>query len=127
MSGRSGSCCSYRSSASSGRSACGTSPKRRRRPSTGCEHVMTGADRTNFVFFMPHGGAIRNFWSVLELLSERGHTVHLAVERQKAGMVGVTLLVEQAGKLHGVSIGEAPRRARPRIATLGSRLRLIGD
>lgn len=96
-------------------------------PSTGCERVTTSPGRIRFVFFMPHGGALRNFWSVVAMLSERGHSVHVAVDRQKSGMVGTRRLVEQAQELAGVSVGQAPGRARPRLAKIGGRLRLTGD
>jgi len=62
------------------------------------------------LFFMSHPGHLRNFESTLRELAARGHSVHVAFDREKEGLAGQHSLVEAlAGDLESLTFGPAPR------------------
>jgi hypothetical protein len=78
------------------------------------------------LFVARHFTYFRNFDSVIRLLASRGHTIHLAVERDDT--LGATALVEAlASEFPGVTYGEAPRREADDWARLAARVRLGSD
>jgi len=76
---------------------------------------------------MRHPGFVRNFESVLQLLSERGHRVHVAFDPpfrlDKSGGVIPRLAVES----ESITFGPVPDRSREAWGALGTRLRLGVD
>jgi hypothetical protein len=78
------------------------------------------------LFVARHFTYFRNFESVIRLLASRGHTIHLAVERDDT--LGATAMVEAlASEFPGVTYGEAPRREADDWARLAARVRLGSD
>jgi len=78
------------------------------------------------LFFARHATYFRNFEAVVRSLADRGHHVHLAVERADA--VGGAALVEQLAAGHPtVTHGAAPPRERNESTVLSGKLRLAMD
>jgi hypothetical protein len=78
------------------------------------------------LFLARHANYFRNFEGVVRLLAERGHQVHLAVERGES-VGGSTLLDQLTAAYAGVTAGEAPRREAGDAATMVGRLRRAID
>jgi hypothetical protein len=78
------------------------------------------------LFLARHANYFRNFESVIRLWAERGHQVHLAVERGES-VGGSALLEALTAAYPGVTTGEAPRREASDQATIASRLRRALD
>ena len=78
------------------------------------------------LFLARHANYFRNFESVIRLWAERGHQVHLAVERGES--VGGSVLLDQLTRTYpGVTAGEAPRREADKWSSLAARLRRAID
>ncbi len=78
------------------------------------------------LFVARHHTYFRNFESVIRTLASRGHTVHLAAERDET--LGGSALVEQlARECPQVTFGEAPGREPDEWSRLATRLRLAFD
>ncbi len=78
------------------------------------------------LFVARHFTYFRNFESVIRLLAERGHQVHLAAERDES--LGGTVLVERLCRdWPGVTSGEAPGREDDELAPIVTKLRLAVD
>jgi hypothetical protein len=78
------------------------------------------------LFLARHANYFRNFEGVVRLLAERGHQVHLVVERGES--VGGSALLDRLTAAHaGVTAGEAPRRETGAAATMVGRLRRAID
>lgn len=62
------------------------------------------------VFLMRHSGALRNFGSTVELLTQRGHQVHLAFDTEKraAQAPGNARLLAWASETAGITHGRTP-------------------
>ena len=78
------------------------------------------------LFLARHANYFRNFESVIRLWAERGHQVHLAVERGES-VGGSALLDSLTGAYPGVTAGEAPRREASEWTSLAARLRRAID
>jgi hypothetical protein len=78
------------------------------------------------LFLARHANYFRNFESVIRLWAERGHQVHLAVERGES-VGGSALLDQLTGAYPGVTAGEAPRREAGEWTSLAARLRRAID
>jgi hypothetical protein len=78
------------------------------------------------LFFARHATYFRNFESVVRNLADRGHAVHLVVERTDAA--GGSALIEQLVARHPtVTHGTAPARERDQWSSLAGKLRLAMD
>lgn len=75
------------------------------------------------LFLGRHYVYFRNYEGVIRLLAERGHRIHLAVERGET-LGGMALVEALAQTYSGVTFGEAPGRADDDWAWLSERLRL---
>jgi hypothetical protein len=75
------------------------------------------------LFLARHHGYFRNYESVLRTLAERGHALHLAVERDEE-IGGLTLVSQLAAEYPHVTFGEAPTRADDEWLWIAGRLRL---
>src|SRR3954449_6905475 len=82
--------------------------------------------RMNVLFIMKHPGSARNFESVVRLLAERGHHVHLAYEGPKGG-AAQNLVARLERDLMGVTAGRAPKSADLQWSALARDLRLGVD
>ncbi|MBI4886453.1 MAG: hypothetical protein HY824_05135 [Acidobacteria bacterium] len=74
------------------------------------------------LFFARHSTYLRNFESVLRLLAERGHRVHIALERQES-LGGREMLERLRAEYPGITAGQAPHR-KDGWFKLATRLRL---
>ena len=74
------------------------------------------------LFLARHANYFRNFESVIRLWAERGHQVHLAVERGES-VGGSALLDRLTASYAGVTTGEAPRREAGEWTSMAARLR----
>ncbi len=76
------------------------------------------------LFFARHWSYLRNFESALELLAERGHDLHLAVDREES--LGGKQMIERlvARYPERISMSNAPGRAIGAWSELARRLRL---
>ncbi len=75
-----------------------------------------------FLFFARHYTYLRNFESVLRMLAERGHRVHVAVER-KESLGGREMLERLIAQYPDITAGQAPHR-KDGWFKLATRLRL---
>jgi hypothetical protein len=75
------------------------------------------------LFLARHHGYFRNYESVLRTLAERGHALHLAVERDEE-IGGLALVSQLAADFPHVTFGEAPTRADDEWQWIAGRLRL---
>jgi len=75
------------------------------------------------LFLGRHYTYFRNFESVLRGLAERGHTIHLAVERGET-LGGLSMVQALAGEFPSITHGEAPGRADDDWSWVVNRLRL---
>jgi hypothetical protein len=75
------------------------------------------------LFLARHYTYFRNFEGVLRQLAERGHVVHLAVERGDT-MGGVAMVEALAAEFPSITYGEAPSRATDEWSWVVHRLRL---
>jgi len=75
------------------------------------------------LFLARHPGYFRNYESVLRSLAARGHTIHLASEREDVAG-GARLVEALAAAYPGVTFGDAPSRADDDWAWVAGRLRL---
>jgi hypothetical protein len=66
------------------------------------------------LFFMLHSGYIRYYRPTLEILADRGHSVHLAFTRIEKDPGDARLAHELADRHSNITIGEAPLRRRER-------------
>src|SRR5215470_10852752 len=64
------------------------------------------------LFFMLHAGYIRYYRPTLEILGDRGHSVHLAFTRIEKDPGDARLAHELADRYPNITIGEAPLRRR---------------
>jgi hypothetical protein len=64
------------------------------------------------LWFMLHSGYLRYFGPTVELLADRGHSVHLAFSRMEKDPGDARLVRELAGTLESVTVGDAPLRRR---------------
>jgi hypothetical protein len=72
---------------------------------------VTGRSRElRIVFFMLHAGYIRHFRPLIELLADRGHSVHLAFTRLEKDAGDARLAHELAGSRANITFGDAPLR-----------------
>ena len=78
------------------------------------------------LFLARHANYFRSFESVIRLWAERGHQVHLAVERGES-VGGSALLEHLTASCAGITTGEAPRRESGEWTALSSRLRRAID
>ena len=78
------------------------------------------------LFLARHANYFRNFESVIRLWAERGHQVHLAVERGES-VGGSALLDHLTASYAGVTTGEAPRREAGEWTSMAARLRRAID
>ena len=78
------------------------------------------------LFLARHANYFRSFESVIRLWAERGHQVHLAVERGES-VGGSALLDQLTGAYPGVTAGEAPHREAGEWTSLAGRLRRAID
>ncbi len=75
------------------------------------------------LFLARHHGYFKNYESVLRRLAERGHTIHLAAERDEE--LGGRRLVEALASAHpGITFGDAPAREDDEWQWVAGRLRL---
>ena len=77
----------------------------------------------NILFLGRHYTYFRNFESVLRGLAERGHAIHLAVERDET-LGGLSMVQALASEFPSISHGEAPGRADDDWSWVVNRLRL---
>ncbi len=75
------------------------------------------------LFIARHHGYFRNYDSVLRTLAERGHLLHLAVERDES-IGGLALVKSLAAEYPGITFGDAPTRADDEWTWVAGRLRL---
>ena len=75
------------------------------------------------LFFGRHYTYFRNFESVLRGLAARGHSIHLAVERDES-LGGLAMVEALAAECPSITFGEAPARAEDEWSWLLNRLRL---
>ena len=75
------------------------------------------------LFLGRHYTYFRNFESVLRGLAERGHTMHLAVERDET-LGGLSMVQALASEFPSITYGEAPGRADDDWSWVVNRLRL---
>ena len=75
------------------------------------------------LFLGRHYTYFRNFESVLRGLAERGHTIHLAVERDET-LGGLSMVQALASEFPSITYGEAPGRADDDWSWVVNRLRL---
>jgi hypothetical protein len=75
------------------------------------------------LFLGRHYTYFRNFESVLRSLAERGHAIHLAVERDEA-LGGLGMVQGLAAEFPSITHGEAPGRADDEWSWVVNRLRL---
>jgi hypothetical protein len=78
------------------------------------------------LFVARHFTYFRNFESVVRRLAEKGHTVHLAAEKEE-GFGGREMVERLAAELPGVTVGFAPARADARGFDVATALRLSFD
>jgi hypothetical protein len=78
------------------------------------------------LFLARHANYFRSFESVIRLWAERGHQVHLAVERGES-VGGSALLDSLTSAYPGLTAGEAPRREAGEWTSLAGRLRRAID
>ena len=74
-----------------------------------------------------HAGALRNFQSTIEALSERGHRVHLAFESERLKTAGHDRLLAHVEDLDGLTTGTLPAPRSQRLARLGRAERVTRD
>jgi len=81
------------------------------------------------LFFMSHPGHARNFESVLRELAERGHDVHVAVDRvRKKNLPGSSRPLEMLAADHpGLTWGSIPTREKAEWGEVGVRYRAALD
>src|SRR3954451_11547700 len=80
------------------------------------------------LFCASHPGHIRNFESVVRALADRGHEVHLALDRTKANLGAQEELVNALVRDHPtVSFGSTPKRQKTRAAQSARQLRIGVD
>lgn len=76
------------------------------------------------LFFARHWSYLRNFESAIEALAERGHALHLAVDREES-MGGRQMIERLVARWPGrLSMGNAPGRAVDAWSELGRKIRL---
>ena len=75
------------------------------------------------LFLGRHYSYFRNFESVLRGLAERGHAIHLAVERDET-LGGLSMVQALASEFPSITYGEAPGRADDDWSWVVNRLRL---
>lgn len=75
------------------------------------------------LFFGRHYTYFRNFESVLRGLASRGHSIHLAVERDET-LGGLAMVEALAAEFPSITYGEAPARADDEWSWVLNRLRL---
>jgi hypothetical protein len=73
---------------------------------------MPSSRPLRIVFFMLHAGYIRYYRPTLEVLADRGHSVHLAFTRIEKDAGDAYLAHELAEQHSNISIGKAPLRQR---------------
>lgn len=75
------------------------------------------------LFFALHWGYLRHYRSALKTLAERGHRIHLAVDKQDK--IGSIRMIEDLVARHpGITYGETPDRTRDVWLDVGTWLRL---
>jgi hypothetical protein len=81
------------------------------------------------LFFLAHAGHLRNFRSTVSELGDRGHEVHVALDRRpkKAQRAQVRVLDELAQTHARVSYGPAPPRDKTGWQAVGTRFRAALD
>ena len=75
------------------------------------------------LFLGRHYTYFRNFESVLRGLAARGHSIHLAVERDES-LGGLAMVETLAAEFPSITFGEAPARADDEWSWVLNRLRL---
>src|SRR4029453_5371342 len=75
------------------------------------------------LFLAPHHTYFRNFEAVLRQLAQRGHVLHLAVERGDT-LGGIAMVEALAAEFPSITYGEAPSRATDEGSWVVQRLRL---
>lgn len=80
----------------------------------------------NVLFVARHFTYFRNFESVVRRLAGKGHTVHLAADKQE-GFGGREMVERLAAELPGVTVGFTPARADARGFEVATALRLSFD
>lgn len=85
---------------------------------------MSSDSRLKLLFFARHWSYLRNFESAIEALAARGHTLHLAVDREEA--MGGRQMIERLVARHPdrLSMGSAPGRAPDGWSELARKIRL---
>jgi hypothetical protein len=78
------------------------------------------------LFLARHANYFRNFESVIRLLAQRGHQLHLAVERGET-VGGTAVLDALTAAYPGITAGDAPRREAGEETALAGRLRRAMD
>jgi hypothetical protein len=78
------------------------------------------------LFLARHFTYFRNFESVIRLLAQKGHQVHLAADKEEE-FGGREMVERLAEELSGVTVGFAPGRADTRTFELATALRLSVD
>jgi hypothetical protein len=73
---------------------------------------MPSSGRLRILFFMLHAGYIRYYRPAIEILADRGHSVHIAFTRIEKDPGDARLAHELADRHPNVTIGEAPLRRR---------------
>jgi hypothetical protein len=73
---------------------------------------MPGSRPQRILFFMLHAGYIRYYRPTLEILADRGHSLHLAFTRIEKDPGDARLAHELADRYANISVGEAPLRQR---------------
>jgi hypothetical protein len=73
---------------------------------------MPGSRPQRILFFMLHAGYIRYYRPTLEILADRGHSLHLAFTRIEKDPGDARLAHELADRYPNISVGEAPLRPR---------------
>ncbi len=74
--------------------------------------METEARPLRILWFMLHSGYLRYFGPVVQLLADRGHSVHLAFSRLEKDEGDARLAQELAASRENITIGEAPLRRR---------------
>ena len=73
---------------------------------------MSEARPLRILFFLLHPGYLRHYRPVIELLADRGHTLHLAFTAAEKDAGDALLVAEVAGEHERIGTGAAPSRPR---------------
>lgn len=90
--------------------------------------VTPSTQRLKILFFMRSPTNTRNLESVVRLLAERGHAIHVAFDSHKAGQADQLAQIRSLAREHpAITYGDAPDLAGERWFELATRLRYLVD